>query len=562
MALTANALDLASRPAPRPGVVVVEVGGESVVLDGWREASVLSPSATQVWARLDGRTTLAEVADELADRFNADRDLIAVDVVQLARHLGNLGLLDGVDPDPAEHAPDIVAVPVPVVSEAGETIADLEILDIDGAPARLLDIDTASCLLVNWSPHCGYCASLLGDLERLDLLLAVARTPLVLFAYGSAEASRTQADRSGWHPRVLLKPPHELGPFVGHGTPAAFHVDADGVLLSPAATGTKEVLRLAARLAGVPPGQHEAESPAGVRHLLERGGSCGPGTGAEPVARWAGTRVYCIDGYHIGLRYTSEPTASVLDELFSQDIVEDPGAGHIFTLGLADPGSLPNDLQENLLVIGSQMLVRSRYRERVLRALLWRLGDMMGSDEVGAGLVRVNATAVMTPVGAALLQPWLSTLEEDLQPAFARYGIAFVDVVNPQIDLARAELVVPEPTVTHDMTVIEQSTTRVGASSPGQAPEPEPVRPGRYPLVGWGVIHPADDPVTPLSPAQAAAATLSFVMDTDDQAGRVEELGDLFQRIDGFGLWYHSEGQLADAVAEALGLGPLRGDAM
>jgi len=112
------------------------------------------------------------------------------------------------------------------------------------------------------------------------------------------------------------------------------------------------------------------------------------------------------------------------------------------------------------------------------------------------------------------------------------------------------------------MTVIEQSTTRVGASSPGQAPEPEPVRPGRYPLVGWGVIHPADDPVTPLSPAQAAAATLSFVMDTDDQAGRVEELGDLFQRIDGFGLWYHSEGQLADAVAEALGLGPLRGDAM
>jgi len=71
------------------------------------------------------------------------------------------------------------------------------------------------------------------------------------------------------------------------------------------------------------------------------------------------------------------------------------------------------------------------------------VGHVVDSDEVGAGLVRVNATAVMTPVGAALLQPWLSTLEEDLQPAFARYGIAFVDVVNPQIDLARAELVVP-----------------------------------------------------------------------------------------------------------------------
>ncbi|MEI2638434.1 MAG: PqqD family peptide modification chaperone [Microthrixaceae bacterium] len=450
MAPTANELDLTARPAPQPGVVVVEVGDESVVLDGWREANVLSPSATQVWERLDGRRTLAEVADELAGLFDADRDLLAVDVVELARHLGNLGLLDGVDPDPAENAPDIVAVPVPVVSEAGETIVDLEVLDIDGDPTRLLDIDAASCLLVNWSPHCGYSASLLGDLERLDPLLADAGAPLVLFAYGSAEASRTQAELSDWHPRVLLKPPHELGPFVGHGTPAAFHLDGDGVLLSPAATGTKDVLRLAAKLAGVAPGQSEPESPAGARHLLERGGSCAPGTGAEPVARWVGTRVYRIDGYNIGLRYTSEQAATVLDDLFERKTVEDPRAGHIFTIALTDADTPGDDPQENLLVIGSQLLVRSRYRERVLRALLWRLGDMMGGGESGADLVRVNATAVMTPVGAALLQPYLYTLEEHLQPAFARYGIAFVDVVNPQIDLERAELVVPEPTVTHN----------------------------------------------------------------------------------------------------------------
>lgn len=561
MALTSNALDLTARPAPQPGVVVVEVGGESVVLDGWREANVLSPSAVRVWERLDGHTTLAEVADELAGLFDVDRDLIADDVVQLARQLGNLGLLDGVDPEPAGNAPDIVAVPVPVVSEAGETIDDLEVLDIDGDPARLLDIDAASCLLVNWSPHCGYCASLLGDLALLDPLLTDAGTTLVLFAYGSAEASRTQAELSGWNPRVLLKPPHELGPFVGNGTPTAFHLDSDGVLLSPAASGTKDVLRLATTLAGVPSSRGEAESPAGARHLLELGGSCGPGTGAEPVARWAGTSVYHIDGYNIGLRYTSEPTARVLDDLFERKIVEDPGAGHIFTVALTDADTPEDDPQENLLVIGSQMLVRSQYRERVLRALLWRLGDMMGVGGIDAGLVRVNATAVVTPVGVALLQPWLYTLEEYLQPAFARYGIAFVDVVNPHIDLERAELVVPEPTVTHNPAVLGRETASVSAPSSGWAPdlalEPDPVRPGRYPLVGWGVIHPADDPVTWLSPAQAAAATLSFVFDTDDQASRVRELGDLFQRISPFGLWYHSETQLADAVAEALGLHPI-----
>jgi len=311
---------------------------------------------------------------------------------------------------------------------------------------------------------------------------------------------------------------------------------------------------LAATLAGAEISEVVREARNGARYLLDPGGSCAPGSGSEPITKWAGTRVYRIDDHHVGLRYTSWATAVVLDDLFVHDVVDDAGAGHIYTVALAAGGTGAAGDEPphgtNLLALGSQVLVRSRFPGRVLRALLWWLDDQMEDDAPSAGPVRVNATAVLTPVGAVLLQPGLYTLEEDLQPAFARHGIAFVDVPEPLVDLATAELVVSEPVVGHDARVLEAILT----TSALDAAEPAPVGPGRFPLVGWGVVREADRAVTLLSPAQAAAATLSFVRGTDDPPARVLELADLFQRIGGFGLWYHSEAQLADAVAEAVGL--------
>ncbi len=79
-----------------------------------------------------------------------------------------------------------------------------------------------------------------------------------------------------------------------------------------------------------------------------------------------------------------------------------------------------------------------------------------------------------------------------------------------------------------------------------------PVEPGRYPLVGWAVLHPSDRAVTTFSPAEAAAATLSLVYETEDAPRRLAELGELFTRILGFGLWYQSESGLVDAAVRAL----------
>jgi hypothetical protein len=541
-------------PKARTDLVTLQVGAESVVLDGWRAASVLNPSATEVWRRLDGSTTLAAVADDIAEALRVDRDSIASDILILIRDLGLIGLLDGADLDATPGAPPIILEPAHVVTDIGETIEGLEFGEMNKRAAGVSASSTEACLLINWSPHCGYCASIIDELADLDAALKTANVSLVLYAYGSADASDTQARLSGWHPRVILKPPHEIGPFVGHGTPAAFHLDAHGNLLSPAARGTDEVIELASALAGREPQQQEP-AVGGAHYLLERGGSCAPSSGSEPITRWAGTRVYRIGRYHVGLRYTTEPTARLLDELFNNEVVQDPKAGHIYTVSLPTvdkpgDGSAAAGARHHLLTLGSQVLVRSRSHERVLRALLWRLGDHIGNVDIPPGVVRTNATAVLTPAGAALVQPGLYVLEEQLQPAFARHNIAFVDVVNPQIDLQTAELVVPEPSVPHNGHVLESP---YGAPLPSWD-ESDPVRPGRYPLIGWGVIHPVDEAVTRFSPAQSAAATLSFVLDTDDPAARVGELGDLFQRIDGFGLSYHSESELADALAQALNL--------
>ena len=87
----------------RPGVTGVELDGETVLLDhDTGDTHVLSPTATVVWGCLDGTGTLAEIVDDLAEAFGAERDVVARDVLNLVRELGRQGLLAGVARGPAE----------------------------------------------------------------------------------------------------------------------------------------------------------------------------------------------------------------------------------------------------------------------------------------------------------------------------------------------------------------------------------------------------------------------------------------------------------------------------
>lgn len=81
-------------PTTRPDLVQVEVDGEIVLYDDSAKIMHrLSPIAGQVWRCLDGSGSLAEVAADLADVYQADAKQILVDVVATARQFGSAGLL-------------------------------------------------------------------------------------------------------------------------------------------------------------------------------------------------------------------------------------------------------------------------------------------------------------------------------------------------------------------------------------------------------------------------------------------------------------------------------------
>ena len=88
-------------PRLRDGVGTAFLDDEAVLVDPATGAShVLDRSATLVTRFLDGESTLGEIAFDIADVLDVDREQVEADVVALARTLGENGLLDGVARDP------------------------------------------------------------------------------------------------------------------------------------------------------------------------------------------------------------------------------------------------------------------------------------------------------------------------------------------------------------------------------------------------------------------------------------------------------------------------------
>ena len=81
----------------------VEIDGEAVLLDQAAERlHHLNATATLVWACLDGRASLGHDRRRCQLRsWASPYDTVLADTVAVIRQLGDEGLLDGVDPDPA-----------------------------------------------------------------------------------------------------------------------------------------------------------------------------------------------------------------------------------------------------------------------------------------------------------------------------------------------------------------------------------------------------------------------------------------------------------------------------
>lgn len=97
------------RRTPRAGTVAVDAGAVVVdELDG--RAHALNATGALVWECLDGTVDLAGLIDDLTAGFRVDRSSVATDVLDLARELARLGLLDGFATD-AGAWPKVVVAP-------------------------------------------------------------------------------------------------------------------------------------------------------------------------------------------------------------------------------------------------------------------------------------------------------------------------------------------------------------------------------------------------------------------------------------------------------------------
>lgn len=85
---------LHTAPARGDRVYAVVLDGEAVLLDERENRlHLLNHTATLLWQLYDGVATLDELAGEISDELQLDRDAVSQDLVAVTRHLAEEGLL-------------------------------------------------------------------------------------------------------------------------------------------------------------------------------------------------------------------------------------------------------------------------------------------------------------------------------------------------------------------------------------------------------------------------------------------------------------------------------------
>jgi thiol-disulfide isomerase/thioredoxin len=241
-------------PRPRADIAFVELDGEAVIAatagdDGRLLTHWLNPIGTIVWQCFDGVASLDELIAELASAFGASPDIVANDVVELARALGRSGLLEDVTAQlslggPAGDGYQPEGLPL------GSEVPPFSRRDLDGYDVGLGDLRGRRLVLVNWSPSCGFCAAIAPELAALHADLRAHGAELVLLAFGSADDNRSLLDQAGLTCTVLLQGDDAVDLFRGLGTPCAYLVDEHGAIASGLAVGANQVPGLARLAAG------------------------------------------------------------------------------------------------------------------------------------------------------------------------------------------------------------------------------------------------------------------------------------------------------------------------
>jgi len=214
-------------------------------------------------------------------------------------------------------------------------------------------------------------------------------------------------------------------------------------------------------------------------------------------------------------------TDELLRRALAHHLVPDVEAPANYSLILSGGGRNKKIEQVNLLYRSSKLVVRSRTPSRVVHGLFAYLSGHMDRPEG----IRTGAVVVIADGNAVLMPPVVLGSLKVLQPYLRRARWQIADVPYAILDVEAGEVVIPEPALTVDTTILEEIEAREAS-----AKELARVLPGRYPIQGWAC--PADTEVDVLSPAMAVALTLPSVDETFlGIEGTVKALGRLFSRV-------------------------------
>jgi PqqD family protein of HPr-rel-A system len=87
-------------PIKRSGANILEAdvdGDLSVYNPESEQVTVLNSSATEIWRLIDGRLSLTEIVDRLAESYDVDPDTIMDEVQQTVTSLTEAGLVETTD---------------------------------------------------------------------------------------------------------------------------------------------------------------------------------------------------------------------------------------------------------------------------------------------------------------------------------------------------------------------------------------------------------------------------------------------------------------------------------
>ena len=96
-AISSADIDGSFRPRAKEHITSAEVDDIAVLYDeSYGVCHRLDPVATVIWSLLDGNTTIDALVDQLVELYDGDRATVEGDVITFVRHLGDLGVLEGV----------------------------------------------------------------------------------------------------------------------------------------------------------------------------------------------------------------------------------------------------------------------------------------------------------------------------------------------------------------------------------------------------------------------------------------------------------------------------------